>query len=72
MTLPAGTDNKANESLSVKRASTKWPLILINMQLSAALAKGRLSLCLQWRPREENVEADGLTTEIHVRYGGPG
>ena len=68
MTLPAGTDNKANESLSIKRASTKWPLMLINMQLSAALAKARLSLCLQWRPREENVEADDLTNEIYDKF----
>ena len=35
----------------------------INMQLSAALAKARLSLRLRWRPREENVEADDLTNE---------
>jgi hypothetical protein len=37
--------------------------MLINMQLSASLARARLSLNLKWRPREENVEADKLTNE---------
>ena len=35
----------------------------INMQMSALLAKARLSLTLCWRPREENTEADDLTNE---------
>jgi hypothetical protein len=33
------------------------------MQLSALLARARLSLNLKWRPREENVEADQLPNE---------
>ena len=44
--------------------SCKWPLMPINMQLSSALARARLSLNLKWRQREENVEADNLTNEI--------
>ena len=36
--ISAGTDNRANEFLSVKRSTTKWPLMLINMQLSHVLA----------------------------------
>ena len=63
LALQAGTDNRANEALSSKRSTTKWPLMLINMQLSASLARARLSLNLKWRPREENVEADKLTNE---------
>jgi len=63
LALQAGTDNRANEALSTKRSTTKWPLMLINMQLSASLARARLSLNLKWRPREENVEADKLTNE---------
>ena len=61
--LSAGTDNSANEALSIKRSTTRWPLMAINMQLSSSLAKARLSLALKWRPREENVEADQLTNE---------
>ena len=64
ISLLAGTDNLANDALSSKRSTTKWPLMLINMQLSSALAKARLSLSLRWRPREENVEADSLTNEV--------
>ena len=63
LALRAGTDNIANDALTSKRSTTKWPLMLINMQLSSSLAKARLSLDLRWRPREENVEADNLTNE---------
>ena len=64
ISLVAGTDNMANDALSTKRSTTKWPLMLINMQLSSALARSRLALSLRWRPREENVEADNLTNEL--------
>ena len=63
LSLCGGTDNQANDSLSTKRSTTKWLLMLINMQLSSALSKARLNLRLRWRPREENVEADQLTNE---------
>ena len=62
--LAAGTDNRANDVLSTKRTTTKWPLMAINMQLSSAIAKARLSLDLRWRAREENEEADSLTNEV--------
>jgi len=61
--IPAGTDNRANEFLTVKRSTTKWPLMIINMQLSHVLACSALTLNLQWRPREENTLADALTNE---------
>ena len=64
LSLNAGTDNMANDSLTTKRSTTKWPLMLINMQLSSALSRARLSLNLRWRPREENTEADNLTNEV--------
>lgn len=37
ISLNPGTDNQSNEALSQKRATTKWPLMLINMQLSVLL-----------------------------------
>ena len=61
--LTAGTDNRANEALSEKRATTRWPLMAINMQLSSRLSRARAALSLRWRPREENTEADDLTNE---------
>ena len=63
ISLVGGTDNKANESLTSKRSTTRWPLMGINMQLSSALSRARLSLGLRWRPRDENTEADQLTNE---------
>ena len=79
ISLCAGTDNQSNESLSRKRATTKWPLMLINMQLSILLSAARLQLNLVWRPRDENTEADALTNgdfsgfnpseRIQVAYG---
>ena len=66
--LTAGTDNRANEFLTEKRSTTKWPLMAINMQMSASLSKSRLSLTLSWRPRNENTEADNLTNEIFTDF----
>eukprot|EP00435_Cladocopium_sp_Y103_P049214 s1608_g14.t1 len=63
VSLTGGTDNRANEALTTKRSTTKWPLLAVNMQLSSSLSKCRLSLNLKWRPREENTEADSLTNE---------
>ena len=59
----AGTDNKSNEALLLKASTTRWPLQLINMQLSAKLMKAGIKLLLRWRPRDENTLADELTNE---------
>ena len=63
-----GTDNKANEALSVKRSSTKIPLMLVLMQLASYLSKQSARLSLRWRPREENVEADDLTNSCFEKF----
>ena len=55
------TDNRSNQSLAVKQSSTKWPLMIINMQVSHHLMRAALRLSLTWRPREENTLADDLT-----------
>ena len=64
LVLNAGTDNQSNEALSQKRATTKWPLMIINMQLSVLLSAARLKLNLVWRPRDQNTEADALTNGV--------
>jgi hypothetical protein len=64
--LTGGTDNKSNEALSVKRSSTKLPVMLILMQLAVLLSSRALKLELRWRPRDENSEADDLTND---RFG---
>ena len=60
VSLFGGTDNRANESLSEKRSTTKWPLMGINMQLSSMLSRSRLSLGLRWRPRDKNTRLGSL------------
>lgn len=62
--LAAGTDNRSNECLSVKRSTTKFPLMLINMQLSSVLSRARVAVRLKWRPREENTIADDITNSV--------
>ena len=66
--IAAGTDNKSNQHLSLKRSSTAWPLMLINMQLSHHLCRANLQLTLRWRPRDENQEADDLTNHRTERF----
>eukprot|EP00435_Cladocopium_sp_Y103_P012156 s4766_g3.t1 len=68
LALAGETDNRANVSLTVKRAIAKWPLMAINMQLSAALSHARLCLRLCWRPRDENQDADDLTNEVFTAF----
>lgn len=42
-TLTGGTDNLANQFLTAKRSTTRWPLMIINMQLSHCLSLASLS-----------------------------
>ena len=56
-----GTDNQSNAQLTRKWITTKLPLALVAMELSAQLAKRNLELDLKWRRRDLNVEADALT-----------
>ena len=65
--LDAGTDNRSNEFLSQKRATTRWPLMLVNMQLSSVLARARVGVKLRWRPREENTIADDITNSVFTQ-----
>ena len=66
--VAAGTDNQANEALAKKRSSTAWPLMLINMQLSHHLFRSSLQLTLNWRPRDENQDADDLTNGLVAKF----
>ena len=68
--VSAITDNKGNESLSRKQSSTKWPLMLVNIQLSHCLLKASMRLNLVWRQREENTLADDLTNERFASHVG--
>ncbi|CAE8678470.1 unnamed protein product [Polarella glacialis] len=59
--ISTGTYNQADDSLNKKMSSTKMLLGLILMQLATSLPRRRLQLNLDWRPREQNQEADDRT-----------
>eukprot|EP00435_Cladocopium_sp_Y103_P041551 s3778_g11.t1 len=59
--VQSGTDNRSIDFLSRKNSTTRWPLTLVNMQLSHFLMKAGVRLSLAWRPRDENTLADDLT-----------
>ena len=60
----AGTDNRANPQALRKGGSVTWPLMGLMMQMADSLVDIGGKLRLEWRPREENQEADNLTNEI--------
>ena len=66
--ITAGTDNRSNPQATTKGSSMKWPLMGILMQFSAYLYSAGSRLKLQWRPREENVEADDITYMRFERF----
>jgi hypothetical protein len=55
------TDNQGNQGAMKKHMTTRYPLCLILMELSAQLESYKIDLDLRWRRRDENVEADALT-----------
>ena len=67
-TITAGTDNRSNPQALEKGSSMKWPLMGIMMQFASYLASCGGRVKLQWRSREENVEADDLTNSRFGRF----
>ena len=61
LVVNAGTDNRSTPSIQQKGLSNKWPVQAIHMQMVSRLHSCHKICRLQWRPREENVEADDLT-----------
>ena len=66
--ITAGTDNRSNPQAIAKGSSMKWPLMGILMQFTTYLFSAGARLRLQWRPREENVEADDITNLRFERF----
>ena len=61
--VQGGTDNRSIEQMARKAATTRWPLVLVNMQLTDSMMKSGMRVVLKWRPRDENTVADDLTNE---------
>ena len=57
----AGTDNKATPAITARGLSNKWPVQGIHMQLATTMRQANKICKLDWRPREENQDADDLT-----------
>jgi len=66
--ISAGTDNQGNHFLVRKMLTTKYPLCLVAMELAAQLTDRNLDLRLDWRPRDQNTEADALTNEVYEGF----
>ena len=64
--VQSGTDNRSIDFLSRKNSTTRWPLTLVNMQLSHCLMRAGVRISLAWRPRDQNTLADDLTNS---RFG---
>ncbi|CAE7301293.1 unnamed protein product, partial [Symbiodinium sp. CCMP2456] len=61
LVVNAGTDNRSTPAIQQKGLSNKWPVQAVHMQMVSRLHACHKICRLQWRPREENVEADDLT-----------
>jgi hypothetical protein len=71
------TDNKGNPAIHSRAMTTKYPLLLVLIELSAQSELRGLELDLGWAPREVNCEADALSNgqakgfdpalRVHVR-----
>ena len=59
--IQGGTDNESVDHLAKKNSTTRWPLTLINIQLSHLMMRAGLRVKLAWRPRDENTLADDFT-----------
>eukprot|EP00971_Amphidinium_carterae_P049637 978592-Amphidinium_carterae.1 len=59
--VSAVTDNKGNSYLLDKLLTTRFPAFLVLMEVAEQLEEMDISLSLEWKPREQNQEADALT-----------
>ena len=57
------TDNKSNEALLKKAMTTKYPSMLVLMEIAEELVQKNCELQLQWIRRDINQLADDLTNE---------
>ena len=61
LSLSCGTDNRGNSYLLDNMITTKYPLVVILMELAHQMRRRMLTLRAHWFPRDQNEEADALT-----------
>ncbi len=66
--IPGFTDNRGNQYALSRLQTTKYPLILLVMELSCQLERRSQRLSLQWAPREVNAEADRLANGNYLGF----
>lgn len=59
--LTGSTDNLGNSYVLSRLSTTRYPLVLLLLELSEELRCRDIELHLDWIPREKNEEADALT-----------
>ena len=63
MSLTGYTDNQGGNNFVLDRyTASKFPLIVILIEMAEQLAAVRVGLTLRWVPRLQNEEADALTS----------
>ena len=67
-TLSGSTDNQSNTFAVKRMMSTKFPLTILVMELSAQLRCRSASLDLDWLERSKNQPADDLTNNVFDRF----
>ena len=68
VTVTSLTDNQGNSHALTHLSSTRFPLCVVAMELSAQMDRLGLRLDVRWSPREWNQEADDLSNGKAVGY----
>ena len=61
LSLTGYTDNSGNTFLLDRLMTSKYPLVVILIEVAEQLAAENVGLALRWAPRLQNEEADALT-----------
>ena len=64
LSLTGFTDNQGNTFLLDRLMTSKYPLVVILIEMAEQLAAEKVGLSLRWVPRLQNEEADSLTTSV--------
>ena len=62
MSLTGYTDNQGNTFLLHRYTTSKFPLVVILIEMAEQLTAVGVGLALRWVPRLQNEEADALTS----------
>ena len=61
ISIQGTTDNAGNSCVVTKLMTSKYPMVVILAEVAAQARRRRISLGLNWVPRDQNEAADALT-----------